>query len=117
MKDITYRRAAALREMASLGVCGYDAAMAMYVSPSLVDKIKKQFNIVMPLGKGGPKPRLKQAILRDYPREVVSAEAMAERYGSTSNSITVTIHKLRKEGRIPWGDRCLNGKACQNISK
>lgn len=105
MKDITYRRAAALREMGSLGVCGYDAAIAMYVSPSLVDKLKRQFNIVMPLGRVGPKPYLKQSILRDYTKGM-TIDAMAERYGSTVNSVTVTICKLRKEGRLPLSSRC-----------
>lgn len=54
---------------------------------------------------------IRDRIVRDYGKEGMTAPVMAERYGSTSNSITVTIHKLRKEGRIPWSNRCLNGKA------
>lgn len=48
---------------------------------------------------------IRDKIVRDY-KKGMTIDAMAERYGSTVNSITVTICKLRKEGRLPLSDRC-----------
>jgi hypothetical protein len=92
------RRAAIINELASLGRSQYDASIILGVEPSTVFRICKRFGIEM-RGKRGPKPWLRNRIMRDY-RHGISTSFLAERYGTSPGSVSSVISKLKASGAL-----------------
>lgn len=100
------RRAAIVRELASLGLYQEQIAILLDVDPTSVIYIIRRFGIdVQARGRSGGRPWLRSRILRDFGKDGVTPSVMAERYGTTRNSVGVTIHKLRSEGLLPPSKR------------
>lgn len=104
VSNLTLRRAAALREMASLGVTMSQASILFDLSPGGVSYIIDRFGIVLPRGRAGGKPWLQDRIIRDFGKDGVTAKVLAERNGTTENCVKVTIHRLRKAGLLPHAE-------------
>lgn len=102
---LTRRRAAALREMADLGCTSVQAAMLLQIDKARVSQIKKDFGITMPKGVAIKPDWLRRLILRDFGKPGITDSVMATRYGTTANSISATISKLRREGVLPPSPR------------
>lgn len=100
-KRTTLRRAAIIRELASLGRTQVQAAIVCDVSPNAIGRYCRLFDISLRRAPAGKPSWLKELIMRDYGKEGVTATVMAERYGSTPNSIAVRISQLRKAGLLP----------------
>lgn len=92
IKPITLRRAAALNEMASLGIWSAKAAVLLNVDAVRVCQLAKQFDIRLP-----PKPKqiseLSRAV-RDGYAAGLTPHQIALRHGRTANCIRVVACKL-----------------------
>lgn len=104
VSDLILRRAAALRELASLGFCAAECAGYLDVDPVQIAQLRKRFKIEIRDGRGG-KGWLQKLIIRDFGKEGMTTSAMAERYGATANSVGATICRLRKAGKLPRTDK------------
>lgn len=98
--SLTKRRVAALREFADLGLSQIQSAIFLDIEPCSVSHLCKRFSIAMK-GKPGKPPILTNKIIRDFGKEGMSVSAMAARYGTSANTVSGTIHRLRKEGKLP----------------
>lgn len=98
--SIVLRRAAALREMASLGITHTEATHLLDLENGSVSYLKAKFGIVMRQGRRGKQDWLQQRLLRDYGRGLTTA-VLAERYQTSANSVKVTVHRMRKAGVLP----------------
>lgn len=94
------KRAAALREMASLGCGKWRIAEITGLSLQGVFRICSRHNIIIPK-KYNQNNWLERRILRDFGKPGLNAAIMAERYGSTHACVRTTIYRLRKEGKLP----------------
>lgn len=92
------RRAAIVSEMASLGCGQFEASIILGVESSTVHRICKRFGIEM-RGRKGPKPWLRSRILRDY-RHGVTPTLLAEKYGTSAESVRGAISRLKASGAI-----------------
>lgn len=101
VSTLTLRRAAALREKASLGCSLTQASIILGLDNGSVSYLKNRFKIALPIAKGGRKPWLMRNILRDYGKPGMDGQAMATRYGVSRNGVYVTITRLRKAGMLP----------------
>jgi len=101
MTNLTRKRIAILREMATLGICKTVAAEMTCVSPAAIWQICERHKIKMPEGKRGTKNDwLSRRILRDV-NLTMSGNERAERYGTSRASVNSALHRLRKEGKLP----------------
>jgi hypothetical protein len=101
MKPRTAKRIAVLRELASLGITQAQAATLTGVSPPWICELCKKGEVSMPKGKPGNTDNwLERRLLRDH-HLGLSQSVMAERYGTSRNSVAVTIHRLRQAGKLP----------------
>jgi len=96
----TLKRAAAVREMTELGQSPMQIAILLQCNPSLVYSAFRQFNIPWTRQTSCKDPWLTRLILRDARLQLTQAQ-MSERYGTSAESISVTICKLRKAGKLP----------------
>lgn len=98
--DRVLKRGAVLRELASLG-CSATKAVEITGIPyaTLYDTLHK-CGVKMPLGSKRPLRinHIRDRVLRDYGKFPVAV--MAERYGSTPDSVYSAIRKLRIAGKI-----------------
>jgi len=94
------KRAAALREMASLGCGKWKIAEITGMSLQGVTRICDRHSIVIPK-KYNQDNWLERRILRDFGKDGMNAAIMAERYGSTHACVRQTIYQMRKEGKLP----------------
>jgi len=99
--DLTLRRIAALRELADLGRTINDACILLDVDYGSIYHLRKKFNIELKDARMGRPGRIRTKILRDHGKPGMTNVAMAERYGTTRQSIGVIVNNLRKEGKLP----------------
>jgi len=97
---LTLRRVAAIQEFATLGLSQNQASILLDIEPCSVSHLCKRFKIRM-MDKRGRRPILTNMIIRDYGKEGMTTAVMAERYSTTTNSVSATISRLRNEGRLP----------------
>ncbi len=98
---LTLRRVAALREMATLDRSQNQAAILFSMEPSSISQLCKTHGIKMSDQRRKRNSGLRKLILRDFGKPGVTNSTMSERYGMTPGSISVAIHHLRKEGKLP----------------
>lgn len=101
VRELTLRRSFALMEMADLGLSQIQAAILLDVFPARISLICKNFGIDMAPARKGRPGWLRERILRDFGKPGMTASVMTERYGCRPKSVDVTIHRLRKEGKLP----------------
>ncbi len=99
--DITLRRAAAMREMASLGCDKTTVAILLDLDTSRVSQIAARFGIPLREARIGRPGWLQDFILRDFGKSWAKPSVMAQRYGTSRSVVNATICRLRKEGRLP----------------
>lgn len=99
--ELTMRRVAALREMADLGCTIMQACTLLDLDYGSIYFLRKKFIIHLKDGRRGRPTRIRDRIVRDYGKEGITSSKMAERYGTSVNSICATIWLLRKEGKLP----------------
>ena len=99
--QLTLRRVAAMREMADLGIPAIQVAMLLDIEKAKVSELRKKFGITFKPAKKGKPAWLQKLIIRDYGKPGMTVPVMAERYGTTSESIYVRMAQLRKEGKLP----------------
>jgi len=92
-REITLRRAAALRELASLGIHASRAASLLDIDPVRVHQIKQQFGIPLPKRPADVDTPLRQAIRRGY-EAGLSYHQIAERAGTTYGSVKTTVFHM-----------------------
>lgn len=98
---LTLRRVAALREMATLGTSQTGAAVLFSMEPASIGRICRVYGVKMPHHRSKAEARISRLILRDFGKPGITLSVMAERYQASRNSIDVTVHRLRKEGKLP----------------
>lgn len=101
ISNITIRRKWALVEMASLGQSQIQAAILLDIDAVRVSQLCKQFSIKMRNGRNAKQGWLKTLVLRDFGKPGMTASVMVERYACHPKAVDVTIHRLRKEGKLP----------------
>ena len=99
--EITRRRAAAMVEMGNLGCTASDVAMLLEIELSRVSQIGKDFGIRLPKARKGRPPILREYILKHFGKGGMMIPAIAERFGTTPNSVSATISTLRRNGELP----------------
>jgi hypothetical protein len=99
--EITLRRAAAMREMASLGCDKTRVAILLDLDTSRVSQIAARFGIPLPEARIGRPGWLQDFILRDFSKSWATPSIMAQRYGTSRSVVNATICRLRKEGKLP----------------
>lgn len=96
--SLTLRQAAAMAEMASLGLRGIDAAMLLDVSPAYICKLRKRFGIAF-----APRlPRFSSWRYRSIARlraANLTYPVIAERLGSTAASCASMAYQMRQAGQ------------------
>lgn len=100
-RDLTLRRVAAMREMADLDRTATEVSILLSIEPSRVSQIRRDFGITLRKPKQGRPGRLREYILRNIRKGVVQPAVIADKYGTSVNSISATMSTLRKEGVIP----------------
>lgn len=98
--ELTRRRAAAMREMADLGCTASDVSALLDIDLSRVCEISRDFGIRLKKARMGKPPKLKEFILRNA-RKGISPSQIAERYGTSANSVNATMSALRRAGELP----------------
>lgn len=99
VSELTLRRAAAMREMGALGLSAEKASILLDIDSARASQIRKMFKIFMPDGRLGRVAWLEKRIVRDFGK--IPPRVMAERYGTSQNSINVRVHQLRAAGKLP----------------
>lgn len=99
--ELTWKRVAALREMADLGLIRSQAAVLLDIDLVRVGQLVTAHKIPMRRAPNTKPGWLRSLILRDFGKPGITHAIMAKRYGATENSVAVTIHQLRKEGKLP----------------
>ncbi len=87
--------------MGDLGCTIIDACTLLDLDYGSIYFLRKKFNIKLKDGRLGRPGKIRQKVLRDFKKEGLTYEMMAERYGSTRKSIAVIVCQLRKEGKLP----------------
>lgn len=103
MKDahLTLRRVAALREMADLGRTKIDACSLMDLDYGSIYYLNAKYRINLRPCRIGRPGRIREKVMRDFNKEGIDYTMMAERYGTTRQSVRVIVCQLRKEGKLP----------------
>jgi hypothetical protein len=95
------RRVAALREMADLGCTKIDACSLLDLEYGSIYFLSKKFSIDLRASRLGRPGHVREKIIRDFAKEGINYTMMAERYGTTRQSVRVIVCQLRKEGKLP----------------
>jgi hypothetical protein len=99
--ELTLRRVAALREMADLGCTIMQACILLELDYGSIYFLRHKFGISLRDGRRGRPSRIRERVLRDYGKDGMTPAVMAERYGTSANSVSATISNLRRDGKLP----------------
>lgn len=97
----TLKRICVLRELGTMGITVSRAAELTDVTIQTIYALLYKGGFKMPRGRCGPPPRIQSKILRDFGKEGMTPRVMAQRYGTSANSIRVRMCQMRKEGKLP----------------
>lgn len=100
VKQPMAKTAAALGEMASLGLTVDECCAVLEITPSWFYYVQRKHPFPSPPDGRRNRGWLAERIKRDYRHGLTSGQ-MAERYGTSANSVKVTICNLRKSGILP----------------